>query len=76
MKYTVPQWLMNKLYNILLGYSKCLWAYEQWHTLMFPHISFEGEIYDDCDLNFWFFKFLNNYEGDDFVDTKNENKSS
>jgi hypothetical protein len=34
---------------------------------MFPHIPYEGKTYEDCtmeDLKWWFFEYLNNFEGD------------
>ncbi len=46
---------------------KCSWSFGQWCALMFPHIPYEGETYEDCameDLKWWFFEYLNNCEGD------------
>jgi hypothetical protein len=46
---------------------KFVWTYGQWFVLMFPHISYEGETWDDVpmeDLKCVFFEYLNNCEGD------------
>ena len=58
---------MNKLHNIRYGFMKCSWTFGQWCSLMFPHIPYEGKTYEDCtmeDLKWWFFEYLNNFEGD------------
>ena len=58
---------MNKLHNIRYGFMKCSWTFGQWFVLIFPHILYEGETYEDCDmedLKYWFFEWLNNGSGD------------
>lgn len=58
---------MNKLHNIRYGFMKCSWTFGQWCVLMFPHIPYEGETWDDVpmeDLRCVFFEYLNNCEGD------------
>lgn len=57
---------MNKIHNIRYGFMKCIWTFQQWQVLMFPSHPYGGETYKDCDvedLRWWFFEYLNNFEG-------------
>ena len=51
--------IMNKFHNIRYGFMKFSWAFQQWQALMFH----EEDLCVD-DLRWWFFEYLNNWEGD------------
>ena len=54
---------MNKIHNIRYGFMKFSWTFQQWQALMFPYLSYEDDL-DVEDLRWWFFEYLNNFEGD------------
>lgn len=51
--------MMNKFHNIRYGFMKFSWTFQQWQALMLP----EEDLCVD-DLRWWFFEYLNNWEGD------------